>query len=155
MTLGGGVDLAREPRNGRNFEYAGEDPLLAGTLVGNLMKCEQGQHVVGDIKHYVMNDQETGRFFVNSVISKRAMQVRSARLSYRHLHRESGAVMCSYNRINGDFGCENPVRCSMHSRRLGIEDSLSPTGEELTAQRRHLRRVSIRNNRWQTSLVRS
>ncbi|MGA2730800.1 MAG: glycoside hydrolase family 3 N-terminal domain-containing protein, partial [Terracidiphilus sp.] len=72
MTLGGGVDLAREPRNGRNFEYAGEDPLLAGTVVGSLMKCEQEQHVVGDIKHYVMNDQETGRFFVNSVISKRS-----------------------------------------------------------------------------------
>src|ERR1700722_7555596 len=46
MTLGGGVDLAREPRNGRTFEYAGEDPLLAGTMVGNLMKCEQAQHVV-------------------------------------------------------------------------------------------------------------
>jgi len=38
------------------------------------MKCEQAQQVVGDIKHYVMNDQETSRFFVNSVISKRAMQ---------------------------------------------------------------------------------
>jgi beta-glucosidase-like glycosyl hydrolase len=60
MTLGGGVDLVREPRNGRSFEYAGEDPLLSGTVVGNLMKCEQAQHVVGDIKHYAMNDQETG-----------------------------------------------------------------------------------------------
>jgi len=38
------------------------------------MKCEQEQHVIGDIKHYVMNDQETGRFFMNAVISKRAMQ---------------------------------------------------------------------------------
>jgi len=108
MTLGGGVDLAREPRNGRNFEYAGEDPLLAGTVVGNLMKCEQAQHVVGDIKHYVMNDQETGRFFVNSVISKRAMQ-ESDLLAF-HIAisiAKPGAVMCSYNRINGDFGCEN------------------------------------------------
>ena len=108
MTLGGGVDLAREPRNGRNFEYAGEDPLLAGTVVGNLMKCEQAQHVVGDIKHYVMNDQETGRFFVNSVISKRAMQ-ESDLLAF-HIAisiANPGAVMCSYNRINGDFGCEN------------------------------------------------
>src|SRR6202161_325480 len=43
MTLGGGVDLAREPRNGRSFEYAGEDPLLAGTFVGNLIRCEQEQ----------------------------------------------------------------------------------------------------------------
>ena len=109
MTLGGGVDLAREPRNGRNFEYAGEDPLLAGTLVGNLMKCEQEQHVVGDIKHYVMNDQETGRFFVDSVISKRAMQ-ESDLLAF-HIAisiANPGAVMCSYNRVNGDFGCENP-----------------------------------------------
>ena len=109
MTLGGGVDLTRELRNGRNFEYAGEDPLLAGTVVGNLMKCEQGQHVVGDIKHYVMNDQETGRFFVNAVISKRAMQ-ESDLLAF-HIAisiANPGAVMCSYNRINGDFGCENP-----------------------------------------------
>jgi len=109
MTLGGGVDLAREPRNGRNFEYAGEDPLLAGTVVGSLMKCEQEQHVVGDIKHYVMNDQETGRFLVNSVISKRSMQ-ESDLLAF-HIAisiANPGAVMCSYNRINGDFGCENP-----------------------------------------------
>jgi beta-glucosidase len=108
MTLGGGVDLAREPRNGRTFEYAGEDPLLAGTVVGNLMKCEQAQHVVGDVKHYVMNDQETGRFFVNAVISKRAMQ-ESDLLAF-HIAisiANPGAVMCSYNRINGDFGCEN------------------------------------------------
>jgi len=109
MTLGGGVDLVREPRNGRNFEYAGEDPLLAGTVVGDLMKCEQEQHVVGDIKHYVMNDQETGRFFVNAVISKRAMQ-ESDLLAF-HIAisiANPGAVMCSYNRINGEFGCENP-----------------------------------------------
>src|SRR5271170_2391390 len=45
MTLGGEVDLAREPRHGRTFEYAGEDPLLAGTVVGNLMKCEQGLQI--------------------------------------------------------------------------------------------------------------
>ncbi len=109
MTLGGGVDLVREPRNGRNFEYAGEDPLLAGTVVGSLMKCEQEQHVVGDIKHYVMNDQETGRFFVNAVISKRAMQ-ESDLLAFQIAISiaNPGAVMCSYNRINGDFGCENP-----------------------------------------------
>src|SRR5579862_9484257 len=109
MTLGGGVDLVREPRNGRTFEYAGEDPLLAGTVVGNLMKCEQAQHVVGDIKHYVMNDQETGRFFVNAVIPKRAMQ-ESDLLAF-HIAisiANPAAVMCSYNRINGDFGCENP-----------------------------------------------
>ncbi len=108
MTLGGGVDLAREPRDGRTFEYAGEDPLLAGTIVGNLMKCEQAQHVIGDIKHYAMNDQETGRNFVNAIISKRALQ-ESDLLAF-HIAisiANPGAVMCSYNRINGDYGCEN------------------------------------------------
>jgi len=108
MTLGGGVNLAREPRNGRTFEYAGEDPLLAGTLDGNMMKCEQAQHVVGDLKHYALNDQETGRFIVNSMISKRAMQ-ESDLLAF-HIAisiANPGAVMCSYNRINGDFACEN------------------------------------------------
>jgi beta-glucosidase len=109
MTLGGGVDLVREPRDGRTFEYTGEDPLLAGTMDGRMMKCEQAQHVVGDIKHYVMNDQETGRFFVNSIIAKKAMQ-ESDLLAF-HIAisiANPGAVMCSYNRINGIFGCENP-----------------------------------------------
>lgn len=108
MTLGGGVNLARDPRNGRTFEYAGEDPLLAGTMVGNMMKCEQAQHVVGDLKHYVMNDQETGRITVNAIVSKRALQ-ESDLLAF-HIAisiANPGAVMCSYNRINGDFGCEN------------------------------------------------
>ena len=108
MTLGGGVNLAREPRNGRTFEYAGEDPLLAGTLDGNMMKCEQAQHVVGDLKHFALNDQETGRSTVNSIISKRAMQ-ESDLLAF-HIAisiANPGAVMCSYNRINADFACEN------------------------------------------------
>jgi beta-glucosidase len=108
MTLGGGVDLAREPRNGRTFEYAGEDPLLAGTTVGNLMKCEQAQHVVGDIKHYAMNDQETGRNFVNAIISKRGMQ-ESDLLAF-HIAisiANPGAIMCSYNRVNSDYACED------------------------------------------------
>jgi beta-glucosidase len=109
MTLGGGVDITRDPRNGRTFEYAGEDPLLAGTVVGNLMKCEQGEHVIGDIKHYAMNDQETGRNIVNVIISKKAMQ-ESDLLAF-HIGIDianPGAVMCSYNRVNETYACENP-----------------------------------------------
>ncbi len=109
MTLGGGVDLVREPRNGRTFEYTGEDPLLAGTMDGSMMKCEQAQHVVGDIKHYVMNDQETGRNFVSAIISKKAMQ-ESDLLAF-HIAisiANPAAIMCSYNRVNGEYACENP-----------------------------------------------
>lgn len=108
MTLGGGINLTRDPRDGRTFEFAGEDPLLAGMMVGNLMKCEQAQHVIGDIKHYAMNDQETGRNIVNAIISKRAMQ-ESDLLAF-HIAIDiahPGAVMCSYNRVNGVHSCQN------------------------------------------------
>lgn len=108
MTLGGGVNLTREPRNGRSFEYMGEDPLLAGTLVGNLMKCEQAEHVIGDIKHYAINDQETGRNIVNAKISHRAMQESDLLAFHIGIQiADPGAVMCSYNRINDDYACEN------------------------------------------------
>jgi len=108
MTLGGGVNITREPRNGRTFEYLGEDPILAGTLVGNLMKCEQAQHVIGDIKHYAVNDQEAGRNEVDSIISKRAMR-ESDLLAFEIGVgiADPGAVMCSYNAVNGVFACEN------------------------------------------------
>jgi beta-glucosidase len=108
MTLGGGTNITREPRNGRTFEYLGEDPILAGTLVGNRIKCEQAQHVIGDIKHYAVNDQESGRNEVNAVIGKRALQ--ETDLLAFHIGIEIGnpsAVMCSYNAINGDYACEN------------------------------------------------
>ena len=109
MTLGGGVNLTRDPRNGRTFEYAGEDPLRAGVIVGNLMKCEQGQHVIGDIKHFALNDQETGRNIVNAIISERALQESDLLAFHIAINiANPGAVMCSYNRINGEYACENP-----------------------------------------------
>jgi beta-glucosidase len=108
MTLGGGVNLTREPRNGRTFEYLGEDPVLAGTLVARLIQGTQSQNVIGDIKHYALNDQESGRNAVNIHISKRA--ARESDLLAFEIGVEKGqpgAVMCSYNRVNGDFACEN------------------------------------------------
>ena len=108
MSLGGGVNLTREPRNGRTFEYMGEDPILAGTLVGNRIKCEQTEHVIGDIKHFAVNDQESGRNNVDSIIDHRSLQ-ESDLLAF-HIGQRIGdpsAVMCSYNAINGDYACEN------------------------------------------------
>jgi beta-glucosidase len=108
MSLGGGVNLAREPRNGRTFEYMGEDPILAGKMVGQVMRGEQAQHVIGDIKHYAMNDQESGRNAVNVNIEKRSMR-ESDLLAFEIGLRGSNAaaVMCAYNRVNGDYACEN------------------------------------------------
>ena len=108
MSIGGGMDLIREPRNGRNFEYASEDPLLSGIMVGHLAMGVQSQHIMGDIKHYVLNDQETGRNSLNAELNPRAMQ-ESDLLSFQigvHLANPAG-VMCSYNRVNGDYACEN------------------------------------------------
>jgi beta-glucosidase len=109
MTLGGGVNLTREPRNGRTFEYLGEDPILAGTLVGNLMKCEQAQNVIGDIKHYALNDQESGRNEVGVILSSKRAMRESDMLAFEIGVdiAQPGAVMCSYNSLNGDFACEN------------------------------------------------
>jgi beta-glucosidase len=108
MSLGGGINLTREPRDGRTFEYLGEDPILVGKLVGSVMKGEQEQHVLGDIKHYALNDQESGRNAVNVNIDKRAAR-ESDLLAFEIGLQESdvAAVMCSYNRVNGDYACEN------------------------------------------------
>jgi beta-glucosidase len=108
MTLGGGTNITREPRNGRTFEYMGEDPILAGTLVGNRIKCEQAQHVIGDIKHYAVNDQESGRNEVNAIIGTRALhETDLLAFEIGITIGQPAAVMCSYNAINGDFACEN------------------------------------------------
>ena len=108
MSLGGGVNLTREPRNGRTFEYLGEDPVLAGKMVGSVIKGLQAQHVLGDIKHYALNDQESGRNAVNVNIDKRSAR-ESDLLAFEIGIGESdpAGVMCSYNRVNGDYACEN------------------------------------------------
>lgn len=108
MSLGGGVNLPREPRNGRTFEYQGEDPLLAGTLDGYVEKGVQSQHIIGDLKHYALNDQESGRNAVNANIDKRSMRETDLRAFEIALAiSDAGGVMCSYNRLNGDYACEN------------------------------------------------
>jgi beta-glucosidase len=108
MSLGSGVNVIREPRDGRTFEYKGEDPLLAGTLAGQELKAEKALHIITDVKHYAVNDQDSGRIVVNSIIGKRAMR-ESDLLAFQIALRDSGAgaVMCSYNRINGTYACEN------------------------------------------------
>jgi beta-glucosidase len=108
MSIGGGVNITREPRNGRNFEYAGEDPILAGTMTGNLAKGVFSQHVMSDIKHYAFNDQETGRTVVNVLLDKKSMR-ESDLLAFEIAIgiAEPSGVMCSYNLVEGNYACEN------------------------------------------------
>ena len=107
-SLGGGVDITREPRNGRNSEYQGEDPILAGTMLAQFVTGLQSNHVIGDVKHYAFNDQETGRNIGNVVIGNRAAR-EAALLAFEIAVEQGhpGMVMCSYNKLNGDYACEN------------------------------------------------
>lgn len=108
VVLAGGLDLAREPRNGRNFEYAGEDPLLAGIMVGNTVAGIQSRNVVSTVKHYALNDQETGRFVMDAEIDPSAAR-ESDLLAFEIAAEigDPGSVMCAYNKVSTVYACEN------------------------------------------------
>jgi beta-glucosidase len=109
VVLGGGVNLAREPRGGRIFEYAGEDPLLAGTIVGATIRGTQDQHVVSTVKHFAMDDQESARMIYSADMDPAAL--RESDLLAFEIAIETGhpgAVMCAYNKVNGIYACQNP-----------------------------------------------
>lgn len=108
VMLAGGVNLARDPRNGRNFEYGGEDPLLAGTIVGSEIAGIQSNHIISTTKHYALNDLETGRKGHDAIIDHGAARM-SDLLAFQMANErgQPGSVMCSYNKVDGDFACEN------------------------------------------------
>lgn len=108
VLLAGGLDLARDPRDGRNFEYAGEDPLLAGRMVGEIVEGIQAQHVVATVKHFAMNDLETSRLTMSANIEDgplRESDLLAFEIAIETGH--PGSVMCSYNRLNDVYACEN------------------------------------------------
>jgi len=109
VMLAGGVNLIREPRNGRNFEYGGEDPLLAGTMVGAHTAGIQAHHIISTLKHFAVNDQETDRNAGNAVIDPVAARM-SDLLAFQIAIEKAdpGSIMCAYNRVNGPFACEHP-----------------------------------------------
>lgn len=108
VVLDGALNLGREPRGGRTFEYVGEDPLLAGTIAGEQMRGIQSAHVISTMKHFALNDQETGRGVLSANLPEAAMR-ESDLLAFEIAleHGNPGAVMCSYNRVNGTYACEN------------------------------------------------
>ncbi len=108
LLLAGGVNLAREPRNGRNFEYFGEDPLLAGSMAGAEVRGIQSQHVISTVKHFLLNAQETDRLALSADLGERAMResdLFAFELAIEQGH--PGAVMCGYNKVNGIYDCSN------------------------------------------------
>jgi beta-glucosidase len=108
MVLGGSIGLVRDPRLGRAFEYMGEDPVLSGKMVTPKIKGAQDQHVVMSLKHLAANQQETDRNAGNSVVDERTLRELYL-LHFEMAVKEAkpGSVMCSYNKLNGDWACEN------------------------------------------------
>ena len=110
VNLGGNVNLiGREPRDGRTFETKGEDPILAGRITAAHIRGTQDQHVIGGMKHFAFNDQETGRTEANVSIDERGGR-ESDLLAFEIALKDSNvqSVMCSYNLLNGVYACENP-----------------------------------------------
>ncbi len=108
VLLAGGVNLTRDPWNGRNFEYMGEDPLLAGELGGAHIAGVQSNKIVSTVKHFALNSQETGRMILDARIGEKALR-ESDLLAFEIAIEKGrpGSVMCAYNKVNGDWACEN------------------------------------------------
>ncbi|MEG3179517.1 beta-glucosidase [Sphingomonas sp. LT1P40] len=108
VLLAGGVNLTRDPWGGRNFEYLGEDPLLAGELAGAHIAGVQSNAIVSTIKHFALNAQETGRMVLDARIGEAALR-ESDLLAFQIAIEKGkpGSVMCAYNKVNGDWACEN------------------------------------------------
>lgn len=106
VLLAGGVNLMRDPRNGRTFEYLAEDPLLSGVLVGAAIRGVQSNNIIGTIKHMALNGQETARKFVDVKISEPAAY-ESDLLAFKIgiEQGQPGSVMCAYNRVRGEQSC--------------------------------------------------
>lgn len=106
--LGPGVNLARIPQNGRNFEYGGEDPLLAGSLASQIIQGVQVHGVSATIKHYVANDHENDRNRDNSIVDERTLrelQLRPFEIAVKE--GKVGALMTGYNLVNGPHMSEH------------------------------------------------
>ncbi len=108
VLLGPCVNIVRSPLGGRNFETFSEDPYLAGQIGIAYVNGVQDQQVGVSVKHFVANNQEVERFRSNSVVDERTLR-EIYLTAFESIVKEAHpwTVMCSYNRINGDYASEN------------------------------------------------
>ena len=106
--LGPGINIHRNPLNGRNFEYFSEDPYLTGAMTIATLKGLHSKGVTGTIKHFAANNREFNRNFLNSIVSQRALREIYLK-AYEMAVREAGAynIMSTYGQINGTYTASN------------------------------------------------
>jgi len=123
VQLGPGLNLARVPLNGRNFEYTvGEDPYLGYRLSKPAVQGIQEQNVIATAKHWVVNSQETNRMDGTEDVDERTLFEMYYPPFEGAVDGGVGSVMCSYQKINGAFSCENAATLSGHLKKdLGFK----------------------------------
>jgi beta-glucosidase len=120
IMLGPGVNLARVPWGGRNFEYLGEDPLLASRLVAAEIAGIQSANVSACVKHLLGNNQEMNRGGVDVHMPRRAYMEAYIQPFLAAVDAGCGAAMCAYNLLNGTYACENAALLGDVKERFGF-----------------------------------
>lgn len=108
ILLGPGANIKRSPLNGRNFEYFSEDPYLSSEMAANHIKGVQSQGVGTSLKHFAANNQEHRRMSTDAVIDERTLrEIYLASFEGAVKQSQPWSVMCSYNRVNGEYASES------------------------------------------------
>lgn len=108
IMLAGGMNLARDVRNGRNFEYYSEDPYLSAVLAAEAVNGIQGEGVISTLKHYTLNCHETNRHWLDAIIDPVAHRESDLLAFQIAIERaQPGAIMSGYNKINGEYASGN------------------------------------------------